>query len=103
VKMILNRDLGDLGIAEWSEPDGGYFVSFNTLPGLAKKVVGMMEDAGVNMTPAGATFPYGIDPEDRNIRIAPSYASPSDLDTAIQLFTVCVRLLSVEKLLSEMN
>ncbi|MBQ6549972.1 MAG: aminotransferase [Lachnospiraceae bacterium] len=103
VKMILNRDLAELGIADWSEPDGGYFVSFNTLPGLAKKVVGMMKDAGVNMTPAGATFPYGIDPEDRNIRIAPSYASPSDLDTAIQLFTVCVRLCSTEKLLNESN
>ena len=101
VKMILNRELKELQIADWSEPDGGYFVSFNTMPGLAKKVVGMMKDAGVTMTPAGATFPYGIDPEDRNIRIAPTYASPSDLDTAIHLFTVCVRLSTAEKLLKE--
>ncbi len=103
VQMILHRELGDLGIAEWSDPDGGYFVSFNTQPGLAKKVVGMMKDAGVVMTGAGATFPYGIDPEDRNIRIAPSYATPSDLDSAINLFTVCVRLATAEKLLEDMN
>ena len=100
-KQYVPTELGELGVGDWSDPDGGYFVSFNTLPGLAKKVVGMMKDAGVVMTGAGATFPYGIDPEDKNIRIAPSYATPSDLDSAINLFTVCVRLASAEKLLEE--
>ncbi len=96
VQEILNTELKSLDIAEWTDPKGGYFVSFNTLPGLAKKTVGMMKDAGVIMTPAGATYPYGRDPEDSNIRIAPSSASLDDLKMAVTILTVAVKLCSID-------
>ncbi len=101
VEEILSEELGGLGIADWSKPDGGYFISFNTMEGCAKTVVAMMKDAGVTMTGAGATYPYHKDPEDRNIRIAPSFATLEEVREAIRIFTVVVRLASVEKLLSE--
>ncbi len=101
VEEILSKELGGLGIADWSKPDGGYFISFNTMEGCAKTVVAMMKEAGVTMTGAGATYPYHKDPEDRNIRIAPSYATLEEVREAIRIFTVVVRLASVEKLLSE--
>lgn len=96
VEEVLSKELGGLGIADWSHPSGGYFVSFNTLPGLAKRVVALMKDCGVTMTKAGATYPYGKDPEDRNIRIAPSYATVPELYAALHIFALAVRLLSVE-------
>jgi len=101
VADTLQRELGDLGCAEWTNPQGGYFMSFNTWPGLAKKVVAMCKEAGVELTGAGATYPHGIDKEDKNIRIAPSMPSLEDLRQAAELFCLCVKLASVEKLLTE--
>ena len=101
VEEILTEELGGLGIAGWSHPAGGYFVSFNTMEGCAKKVVAMMKEAGVTMTGAGATYPYHKDPEDRNIRIAPSFATLEEVREAIRIFAKVVKLASVEKLLGE--
>lgn len=101
VNDTLQRELGDLGCADWTNPKGGYFMSFNTLPGLAKKVVAMCKEAGVELTGAGATYPYGKDPEDKNIRLAPSMPPVEDLKVAAELFCLCVKLASVEKLLAE--
>ena len=99
VEEILSAELSGLGIATWSHPAGGYFVSFNTLPGLAKKVVAKMKEAGVTMTGAGATYPYKKDPEDSNIRIAPSFATLEEVREAIRIFAVVVKLVSIEKIL----
>ena len=101
VAETLERELGGLGCADWTVPKGGYFMSFNTLPGLAKKVVTMCKEAGVELTGAGATYPYGKDPEDKNIRLAPSMPPVEDLKIAAELFCLCVKLASVEKLLAE--
>jgi DNA-binding transcriptional MocR family regulator len=101
VAETLDRELGGLGCADWTTPKGGYFMSFNTLPGLAKKVVAMCKEAGVELTGAGATYPYGKDPEDKNIRLAPSMPPVEDLKVAAELFCLCVKLASVEKILAE--
>lgn len=97
----LQNELADSGICQWTNPEGGYFISFDTLPGLAKTVVGMAADAGVKLTPAGATFPYGRDPEDKNIRIAPSVPSVGEITKATEVFVICVKLATVNKLLAE--
>ncbi len=101
VLEILNRELEGLEIGSWTKPKGGYFISFDSLNGCAKDIVAKCKKAGVTMTGAGATFPYGIDPCDSNIRIAPSYPPLSDLITATELFTLCVKLVSIKKILSE--
>ncbi len=101
VEQILDEELSGLGIGEWTKPLGGYFISFDSLPGCAKKIVARAKKAGVEMTKAGATWPYGKDPFDSNIRIAPTYPSLPDLKTAAKLFSLCVRLVSAEKLLEE--
>ena len=101
VLEILENELGGLGIGEWTKPKGGYFISFDSLPGCAKAIVARAKKAGVIMTGAGATYPYGIDPQDSNIRIAPSYPSISDLETATKLFALCVKIESANKILSE--
>lgn len=101
VTDMLESELGGLEVGSWTKPKGGYFISFNTLPGLAKKVVGMCRDAGVVMTPAGATYPYGKDPDDSNIRIAPSYPTEDELVSACRIFILCVKIASIEKILSE--
>lgn len=101
VQKILQTELGAKKIATWSRPKGGYFISFNTLPGCAKEVVRLAAEAGVELTKAGATFPYGHDPQDQNIRIAPTYPPLDELKTAMELFTVCVQLVSIEKILRE--
>jgi DNA-binding transcriptional MocR family regulator len=88
----------DLGV--WEKPEGGYFISFDTRPNCAKAVVKLAAEAGVKLTPAGATFPYGNDPEDRNIRIAPTVPSVAEVDQAMQVFEVCVKLASVRAALS---
>lgn len=98
---ILQTELGGKDIAWWNKPNGGYFISLNTLPGCAKAVVAMAAEAGVTMTKAGATFPYGKDPLDRNIRIAPTFPPLSELKKAIELFCICVQLVSAQKLLRE--
>ena len=101
VNTILERELAGLGIAEWTNPIGGYFISFNSLEGCAKKIASMCKEAGVVLTPAGATYPYGKDPKDSNIRIAPSFPTVEEMGQATELFALCVKLASVEKLLAE--
>jgi DNA-binding transcriptional MocR family regulator len=88
------------GMGDWTVPQGGYFISYNTLPGLAKTVVKLADDAGVKLTPAGATFPYGKDPQDKNIRLAPSFPSLTEIDKAMQGFVICVKLASVRQKLA---
>lgn len=99
VLNILDQELGDCGIGSWTRPKGGYFISFDSMEGCAKAIVAKAKKAGVVMTPAGATYPYGKDPHDSNIRIAPTYPPISELETAAKLFALCVKLVSVEKLL----
>lgn len=101
VDKVLTNNLAEKGIATWTKPAGGYFVSLDTLPGLASKVVHLAAELGVKLTPAGATFPYGIDPEDTNIRIAPSYPGLGQLKRALEVLVVCVQLASVNKLTCE--
>ncbi len=98
---LLESELGDKNIAWWNKPNGGYFISFNTLPGCAAATVKMAADAGVVMTPAGATYPYGRDPQDRNIRIAPTFPPLEELKTAMELLCTCIQIVSVKKLLGE--
>ena len=98
VLSILDRELGGLGIAEWIRPKGGYFISFEAMEGCAKAIVAKCKEAGVVMTGAGATFPYGKDPKDTNIRSAPSFPTPDEMAQAAELFVLCVKLISVEKL-----
>lgn len=95
----LNSELKDAEIAEWTDPNGGYFVSVNVLNGTAKKVVELCKEAGVVLTDAGATYPYGNDPDDSNIRIAPSFPSVVELSQAMDIFCVCAKLAALEKLI----
>ncbi|MBO7364148.1 MAG: aminotransferase [Lachnospiraceae bacterium] len=103
VEKILSKDLGSMDIARWSHPEGGYFVSFDTMPGCAARVIRLMKEAGVTMTEAGATYPYHRDPDDSNIRIAPTYISVQELREALKIFTTVVRLVTLERYLGEMN
>lgn len=91
-------ELRGLGIAEWTEPRGGYFVSLDVLPGTAKRVYELMKNAGVVLTGVGATFPYGIDPEDKNLRIAPTYPTDEELDLATKILVLTVKMAAIEKL-----
>lgn len=88
-------------VCRWTNPKGGYFVSFYALPGTAGKTVAMCADAGVSLTPAGASYPYGKDPDDTNIRLAPSFPQPSEIEKAIRILSVCAKITAVEKLLEE--
>lgn len=99
VLSILKRELTGLDIASWQPPKGGYFISLDVTDGCARRVVELCKEAGVVMTPAGATYPYGYDPSDRNIRIAPTFPSVAELEAATELLCLCVRLAAVEKLL----
>ena len=101
VLNILEKELGGLGVGEWTNPKGGYFISFDSMEGCAKNIVAKAKEAGVVMTGAGATYPYGKDPKDSNIRIAPTFPSMEELEKAANVFVVCVKLASVEKLLAE--
>lgn len=101
VLKILEEELGDLQIGSWTHPLGGYFISFESLNGCAKDIVAACQDAGAILTGAGATYPYGHDPHDSNIRIAPSYPAMDELTQAAHLFTLCVKLVSAKKLLNE--
>lgn len=95
VEKVLEEELGGLGIAEWNNPRGGYFISLNTLPGCAKEVVRLCREAGVTFTAAGATFPYGHDPEDRNLRLAPSFATLEEIEQATRILAGCIKEVSV--------
>ncbi len=102
VLEVLEKELGGLELGTWTKPHGGYFISFHTMEGCAKKVVGKCKEAGVVLTGAGATYPYKKDPKDDNIRLAPTFPSSEELSTATDLFVLCVKLVSVEKLLADM-
>ena len=99
VLAVLDKELGGLGIGEWTRPRGGYFISFDAMEGCAKAIVAKCKEAGVVLTGAGATFPYGNDPKDSNIRIAPTYPTADEMAEASDLFVLCVKLVSVEKML----
>ena len=96
---VLKEELTGLGIGTWSEPRGGYFISFDAMEGCAKAIVAKCKDAGVVLTNAGATFPYGKDPKDSNIRIAPSFPTPEEMELASDIFVLCVKIVSIEKIL----
>ena len=96
---IEDREIGGLGIGTWTKPLGGYFISFDSMDGCAKAIVAKAKEAGLIMTGAGATFPYGKDPKDSNIRIAPSFPTVEELAQAAEIFVLSVKLVSVEKLL----
>jgi len=99
----LEKELGGLEIGSWIKPRGGYFISFDALEGCAKAIVAKAKEAGVVMTGAGATFPYGKDPQDSNIRIAPSFPTPEELALATEIFVLSVKLVSIDKILGEKN
>ena len=97
----MDNEIAPLGIGDWTKPKGGYFIAFDAEEGTAKRIVSLCADTGVVMTKAGATYPYGNDPKDSNIRIAPTYPSVSELKLAMEIFCVAVKLATAEKLLSE--
>lgn len=101
VLKVLDAELTGLGIGEWTRPNGGYFISFEAMEGCAKAIVAKCKEAGMVLTGAGATYPYGKDPKDSNIRIAPSFPTPEEMAVATDLFVLCVKLVSVEKLLEQ--
>ena len=96
----LDKEIAPCGFAQWNDPKGGYFVSINTMNGTAKRAVALCKEAGVEMTPAGATYPYGLDPNDSNIRIAPSLPPVEELEKAMDVFCTCLKLAALEKLLN---
>ena len=96
---MLESELKPCGVGEWTNPNGGYFISFNAMEGCAKKVVSMCKDAGMVLTGAGSPFPYGKDPEDKNIRIAPSFATPDELKEASEILIICTKITALEKIL----
>lgn len=102
VTDTLERELGGLEIGSWLKPYGGYFISFDAMEGCAKAIVAKAKEAGLVMTAAGATFPYGKDPKDSNIRIAPSYPTPEELRIATEIFVLSVKLVSIDKLLGNL-
>ena len=101
VLEILSEHLDGTGIATWTKPVGGYFVSLNVMDGTAKETYRLAKEAGVTLTDVGATYPYGKDPVDSNIRIAPTFPSLADLTLAMEGLTVCLRLAALEKLMAE--
>lgn len=100
VLNILELELSGLGIGSWTKPRGGYFISFDAMPGCAKEIVSRCKKLGLILTDSGATYPYGKDPNDSNIRIAPSFPTPEEMVMATKIFVLCVKLVSIEKLLN---
>ena len=101
VYNVLNKELGGTGAAKWTTPIGGYFISLYTYKGTAKRTYQLCKEAGITLTTVGATYPYGVDPDDSNIRIAPTFPSESELSVAMRVLTMCVKLAVVEKILEE--
>ncbi|MDL2301815.1 aminotransferase class I/II-fold pyridoxal phosphate-dependent enzyme [Lachnospiraceae bacterium OttesenSCG-928-D06] len=101
VEQILDKELSGLSVGTWTKPRGGYFISFDAIPGCAADIVKMCKEAGMVLTGAGATFPYGVDKNDSNIRIAPSFPSPEEMKEATALFVLCVKLVSIQHLLAQ--
>ena len=101
VLASLEKELGGLEIGSWLAPRGGYFISFDSMDGCAKAIVAKAKEAGLVMTNAGATYPYGKDPHDSNIRIAPSYPTLDEIKLAMEVFTLSVKLVSIDKLLEQ--
>ena len=101
VLTVLDRELAGLEIGTWTRPRGGYFISFDSMPGCANAIVAKCRDLGLVLTGAGATYPYGRDPKDSNIRIAPSFPTPEEMFEAAGMFALCVKIVSVEKLLGQ--
>ena len=97
VADTLAREIAPLGIASWHRPKGGYFVSVNTVPGIARRTLALCREAGVVMTGAGATYPYGHDPADSNIRVAPSLPPVEELAQAMEVFCCCMKLAALEQ------
>ncbi len=100
VLSSLQNELGDTDMGSWTDPEGGYFISFDSRPGLAREIISLAAGAGVKLTPAGATFPYGNDPDDKNIRLAPTYPTVSEIEKAMEVFVTCVKLASVKQALT---
>ena len=98
---MLDQQIAPCGFGQWNRPKGGYFVSMNTMPGTAKRALALCKEAGVVMTSAGATFPYGNDPQDSNIRIAPSLPPVDELEKAMDVFCICLKMAAIEKLLEK--
>ncbi len=96
VLNTLESELAGTGMGNWTRPEGGYFISFDCLPGLAKRIVQLAADIGVKLTPAGATWPYGDDPQDSNIRLSPTFPSLDEVRATVDAFVVCVKLASVQ-------
>lgn len=101
-QRVLGEELGFDTLWRWTEPKGGYFISFYAMPGTAAKVVSMCKEAGVALTPAGASYPYGVDPFDSNIRLAPSFPEVEDIEKAIRILSICAKISAVDKLLEEL-
>jgi DNA-binding transcriptional MocR family regulator len=100
VQEILERELGGKGIASWTRPQGGYFVSFDTPQGCARAVVQMAAEAGLKLTPAGSTYPLKKDPQDSNIRIAPTFASVDEVRTAVEILAICTQVVAIDRMLA---
>ena len=100
VSDVLDREIKPCGFARWNRPKGGYFVSLYTLDGTANRALTLCEKAGLVMTPAGATYPYGKDPHDSNIRVAPSFPTVEELEKAMDVFCTCLKIAALEKLLN---
>ena len=103
VTRVFREEFSDCGFASWTEPHGGYFLSLDVLPGTARRTVELCKNVGVTLTPAGSTYPYKRDPEDKNIRIAPSYPELHELETAMGVVCTCAKLAAAEKLLEQTN